>query len=54
MSFSGARTFGFNGRKRVLLSPLSEGFPYGLRADATAWKAGISPERAVYWRLDRL
>jgi len=54
MSFSRANTLGFNQRKRLLLTVLSEAFPYGLRAGAIAWKAGISPKRAVYWRLNRL
>jgi hypothetical protein len=54
MSFSRANTFGFNQRKRLLLTVLAEAFPYGLRADAIACKAGVSPKRAVYWRLNRL
>lgn len=54
MSFSRAKSLGFNQRKRLILAVLEKAYPCGLRADAVAWKAGISPKRAVYWRLSRL
>jgi len=54
MSFSRAKTLGFNQRKRLILAVLEQACPYGLRADAVAWKSGVSPKRAIYWRLSRL
>lgn len=54
MSFSRAKTVGFNQRKRLTLAVLGQADPGGLRADVLAWKTGISPKRAVYCRLNRL
>jgi len=54
MSFSRAKRLPYNARKRLILAVLDHAYPHGLRADALAWKAGVSPKRAVYWRLNRL
>lgn len=54
MPFSRAKSLPYNARKRLLLAALEGAYPRGLRADSLAWKAGISPKRAVYWRLNRL
>ncbi len=44
----------YNARKRFILSVLEQAYPNALRAENIAWKAGISPKRSVYWRLNRL
>jgi hypothetical protein len=54
VSISRAKSLPYNARKRVILSVLDQAYPYGLRADAVAWKSGVSPKRAIYWRLNRL
>ena len=54
MSFSRQKSLPYNARKRRILSVLERVYPKGMRADALAWKAGVSPKRAVYWRLNRL
>ena len=54
MSFSRAKSLPYNARKRRILSVLERVYPKGMRADALAWKSGVSPKRAVYWRLNRL
>jgi hypothetical protein len=54
VSFSGAKSLPYNARKRLILGVLEEAYPGALRADGVAWKAGIYPKRAVYWRLNRL
>ena len=55
MSFSGVkRRLPYNGRKRLILAVLEQAFPHGLKADALAWQAGITPKRAVYWRASVL
>ena len=56
MSFARMRAkgAGYNGRKRLILAALEAAWPGGLRADAVAWKAGVSPKRAIYWRLSQL
>lgn len=54
MSLPRAKRLPYNGRKRLLLTVLEQAYPRGLRADTLAWKAGVSPKRAVYWGLNRL
>ena len=54
MSFSRAKGLPYNGRKKLILAVLEGAYPQGLRADALAWKAAVSPKRAVYWPLNRL
>ena len=54
MLFSRVKSLPYNARKRRILSVLEQVYPKGMRADALAWKAGVSPKRAVYWRLNRL
>jgi DNA-binding PadR family transcriptional regulator len=54
MSFSGAKQLPYNARKRIILTVLEEAYPSGVRADTVAWKSGVSPKRAIYWRLNRL
>jgi DNA-binding PadR family transcriptional regulator len=54
VSFSRAKSLPYNARKRLILGVLEEAYPHGLGADAVAWKAGVSPKRAIYWRLSRL
>ena len=52
--FSRAKSLPYNARKRVILAVLDQAYPNAVRADTVAWKAGISPKRAIYWRLNRL
>jgi hypothetical protein len=54
MSFWRAKRLPYNARKRLILAALEQAYPHGLRADVLAWQAGVSPRRAVYWRLNRL
>jgi hypothetical protein len=54
MSFSRPKSLPYNARKRLILSVLERVYPKGMQADALAWKAGVFPKRAVYWRLNRL
>lgn len=54
MLFSRAKSLPYNARKRLILAALEQAYPHGLRADAVAWKAGVSPKRGIYWRLNRL
>lgn len=54
MSFLSTKRLPYNVRKRVILTVLEGAYPGGLRADAIAWKSGVSPKRAIYWRLNRL
>ena len=54
MLFSRVKSLPYNARKRRILSVLEQVYPKGMRADALAWNAGVSPKRAVYWRLNRL
>jgi DNA-binding MarR family transcriptional regulator len=55
MSFSRAKTLGFNGRKRLTLAFLERAYPHqGVRADRIAWETRFSPKRAIYAHLNRL
>jgi predicted ArsR family transcriptional regulator len=54
MRFSGAKHVPYNDRKRLILAFLDQARPKGVRADAVAWKSGVSPKRAIYRRLNRL
>ncbi|HUZ46417.1 MAG TPA: hypothetical protein VMW54_07245 [Terriglobia bacterium] len=54
MPFSRAKRLPYNARKRIILTVLEQAYPGALRADAVAWKAGVSPKRAIYWRLNQL
>jgi hypothetical protein len=54
MPFSSTKHLPRNAFKRRLLAVLEQAYPHGLRADVLAWKSGVSPKRAVYWRLNRL
>jgi hypothetical protein len=53
MSFSSTKRLPYNSRKRIILAVLEEAYPNGVRADAVAWNSGVSPKRAIYWRLNR-
>jgi hypothetical protein len=39
---------------QLILAVLEQAYAVRLRAEGVAWKAGVSPERAVYWRLSQL
>jgi len=54
MPISRAKSLPYNARKRIILAVLDQAYPGGLRADTVAWKAEVSPKRAIYWRLNQL